>query len=175
MLFRSNFQMMQSLFYPQVVNFVKNENFLALRIEDLASLQTTKDKDSHSLLFHIVRKTIQSELHFSGFPGSLTEGIAAMTRLTIWRKTGLMKVEEPKFKKTLAKSSFSRAEPLCCGQVWLGCHRGWPQAHGEYLQVRSFNQYCGFWSPRILFFLQLSPFLSCWTTFTNFDAWLVNP
>lgn len=100
-----------------MVNFVKNENFLALRIEDLASLQTTKDKDSHSLLFHIVRKTIQSELDFSGFPGSLTEGLAAMTRLTIWRKTGLIKFEEPETKKTLAKSSFSKAEPLCCGQV----------------------------------------------------------
>ena len=99
--------MMQSLFYPQVVNFVKNENFLALRIEDLASLQTTKDKDSHSLLFHIVRKIIHSKCDFSGFPGSLTEGLAAMTRLTFGRKTGLIKFEEPESKKTLAKSSFS--------------------------------------------------------------------
>ena len=45
-----------------MVNFVKSENFLALKIEDLSSLESTKDKDSRSLLFHIVRKTLELSL-----------------------------------------------------------------------------------------------------------------
>ena len=50
----------------KVVNFVRSENFLAIRIEDLASLESTKDKESRSLLFHIVRKTVElSEESFS--------------------------------------------------------------------------------------------------------------
>ena len=67
----------------KVVNFVKSENFLAIRIEDLASLESTKDKDSRSLLFHIVRKTIESQENFSGFSTSLIETLTSMTRQKI--------------------------------------------------------------------------------------------
>ena len=65
----------------KVVNFVKSENFLAIRIEDLASLESTKDKESRSLLFHIVRKTVElSEESFSGFSASFIENLTSMTR-----------------------------------------------------------------------------------------------
>ena len=158
-----------------MVNFVKNENFLALRIEDLASLQTTRDKDSHSLLFHIVRKTIQSELDFSGFPGSLTEGLAAMTRLAICRKTGLIKFEEPKSIKLWPNHVFQRLNPCVVARFDLGAiEAGLRHMENTCRFLHSTNtadsglpEYCSFF--------HLLPFLSFWTTFTNFDACLVNP
>ena len=65
----------------KVVNFVKSENFLAIRIEDLARLDSTKDKESRSLLFHIVRKTVElSDETFSGFSASFIDTLTSMTR-----------------------------------------------------------------------------------------------
>ena len=67
----------------KVVNFVKSEKFLAIRIEDLASLESTKDKDSRSLLFHIVRKTVETQESFSGFSTSFIETLTSLTRQQI--------------------------------------------------------------------------------------------
>ena len=66
-----------------MVNFVKSENFLAIRIEDLASLESAKDKDSQSLLFHIVRKTVESQESFSGFSTSFIDTLTSMIRQQI--------------------------------------------------------------------------------------------
>ena len=158
-----------------MVNFVKNENFLALRIEDLASLQTTKDKDSHSLLFHIVRKTIQSELDFSGFSGSLTEGLAAMTRLTIWRKTGLIKFEEQETKKLWPNQVFQKLNPCVVARFDLGAiEAGLRHMENTCRFLHSTNT-ADSGRPEYCSFFHFLPFLSFWTTFTNFDACLVNP
>ena len=62
-------------------DFVKSENFLAIRMEDLARLDSTKDKESRSLLFHIVRKTVEmSDETFSGFSASFIDTLTSMTR-----------------------------------------------------------------------------------------------
>ena len=67
----------------KVVNFVKSENFLAIRLEDLAGLESAKDKDSRSLLFHIVRKTVESQESFSGFSTSFIDTLTSMIRQKI--------------------------------------------------------------------------------------------
>ena len=55
----------------QVVNYMKSQNYKGLNIEDLSKLENTKDKDSQSLLFHIVRKVVESDPKFEGFPPRL--------------------------------------------------------------------------------------------------------
>jgi len=85
----------------QVVNFVKSEKFFAIRIEDLASLESTKDKNSRSLLFHIVRKTLESQESFSGFSTSFIETLTSLTRFDLVAIEGGLKHMETTCRKSL--------------------------------------------------------------------------
>ena len=63
----------------QVVNFLKGTRFAAVSVEDLKKLDEIKDiTNQRSLLFHIVRKLLDVEPNFSGFPDKLLETLRKM-------------------------------------------------------------------------------------------------
>ena len=73
----------------EVVNFMKGEDYTSLRIKDLLSLENYKDnsRDNH-LLHHIMRKVLEVQPQFKGFPESLVESIAEMG------KTNMVELEK---------------------------------------------------------------------------------
>ena len=79
----------------QVVNYMKSQNYKGLNIEDLSKLENTKDKDSQSLLFHIVRKVVVSDPKFEGFPPRLVEALRLMAKVDLATiNNGLQHMEE---------------------------------------------------------------------------------
>ena len=73
----------------KVVNFMKGEDFASLRLKDLLNLENYKDnsRDSH-LLHHIMRKVLEVQPQFKGFPESLVEAITEMG------KTNMVELEK---------------------------------------------------------------------------------
>ena len=68
----------------QVVNFLKGTRFAAINVEDLKKLDEIRDiTNKRSLLFHIVRKLLDVEPTFSGFPDKLLETLRKMTSVDL--------------------------------------------------------------------------------------------
>ena len=68
----------------QVVNFLKGTRFAAVSVEDLKKLDEIKDiTNQRSLLFHIVRKLLDVEPNFSGFPDKLLDTLRKMTSVDL--------------------------------------------------------------------------------------------
>ena len=68
----------------QVVNFLKGSRFAAVDIEDLKKLDEIKDiTNKRSLLFHIVRKLLDAEPNFSGFPEKLMVTLRKMASVNL--------------------------------------------------------------------------------------------
>ena len=68
----------------QVVNFLKNTQYKAVSIEDLKKLDDIKDiTNERSLLFHIVRKLLDTVPDFSGFPKNLLDTLRDMSSVNL--------------------------------------------------------------------------------------------
>ena len=79
----------------QVVNFLKGTRFAGLNIEDLKKLDEVKDiTNKRSLLFHIVRKLLDVEPSFSGFPVNLLENLKKMASVDLMELDEQIKVVE---------------------------------------------------------------------------------
>ena len=79
----------------QVVNFLKGTRFAGLNIEDLKKLDEVKDiTNKRSLLFHIVRKLLDVEPSFSGFPVILLENLKKMASVDLMELDEQIKVVE---------------------------------------------------------------------------------
>ena len=53
----------------KVINLMKGQQFPAIKIQDLHKLETVKDNTrTNTLLYHIVRKVLQEDPKFEGFP-----------------------------------------------------------------------------------------------------------
>ena len=79
----------------QVVNFLKGTRFAGLNIEDLKKLDEVKDiTNKRSLLFHIVRKLLDVEPSFSGFPVNLLDNLKKMASVDLMELDEQIKVVE---------------------------------------------------------------------------------
>ena len=79
----------------QVVNFLKGTRFAGLNIEDLIKLDEIKDiTNQRSLIFHIVRKLLDVEPNFSGFPKSLMDSLEKMASVNLKELDKQIKVVE---------------------------------------------------------------------------------
>ena len=68
----------------QVVNFLKGTGFAAIDIEDLKKLDDIKDiTNKRSLLCHIVRKLLDVDSDFSGFPETLMNALRKMAAVDL--------------------------------------------------------------------------------------------
>ena len=68
----------------QVVNFLKGSRFAAVDPEDLKKLDEIKDvTNKRSLLFHIVRKLLDVEPNFPGFPEKLMVTLRKMASVNL--------------------------------------------------------------------------------------------
>ena len=68
----------------QVVNFLKGTGFAAVDIEDLKKLDDIKDiTNKRSLLCHIVRKLLDVDSDFSGFPETLMNALRKMAAVDL--------------------------------------------------------------------------------------------
>ena len=66
----------------QVVNFMKDQNYKGLALKDLDKFDKLKDNlKQHSLLFHTVRKVLEVEPSFPGFPPGLLELLGRVARV----------------------------------------------------------------------------------------------
>ena len=66
----------------QVVNFMKDQNFKGLALKDLDKFDKLKDNSKqHSLLFHMVRKVVEVEPSFPGFPPGLLDLLGTVSRV----------------------------------------------------------------------------------------------
>ena len=62
-----------------VVNMIKGSNLKAIHVEDLSKIETTKDNtNSKYLLYHVVKKVLDIDPKFAGFPSSLIVSLEAM-------------------------------------------------------------------------------------------------
>ena len=68
----------------EVVNFMKGQNFTGFQMEDIAKLDSVKDKtNSHSLTYHIVRKVLEANPSFAGFPENMKDNLARVAKLDL--------------------------------------------------------------------------------------------
>lgn len=66
----------------KVVNFMKSNNFNGFQLEDLTKLDMVKDSTkTHSLTFHIVRKVLEAQPGFEGFPAVFMEVLESATKV----------------------------------------------------------------------------------------------
>ena len=68
----------------KVINLMKGQQFPAIKIQDLYKLETIKDNTkTNSLLYHIVRKVLQENPKFQGFPPDLMETLDQMANTSL--------------------------------------------------------------------------------------------
>ena len=68
----------------KVINLMKGQQFPAIKIQELYKLETIKDNTkTNSLLFHIVRKVLQENPKFRGFPPELMETLDQMANTSL--------------------------------------------------------------------------------------------
>ena len=68
----------------KVINLMKGQQFPAIKIQELYKLETIKDNTkTNSLLFHIVRKVLQENPKFRGFPPDLMETLDQMANTSL--------------------------------------------------------------------------------------------
>ena len=68
----------------KVINLMKGQQFPAIKIQDLYKLETIKDNTkTNSLLYHIVRKVLQENPKFQGFPPDLMETLDQMSNTSL--------------------------------------------------------------------------------------------
>merc|ERR1712226_788929 len=63
---------------------IKGSNLKAIHVEDLSKIETTKDNtNSKYLLYHVVKKVLDIDPKFAGFPSSLIVSLEAMTEFDL--------------------------------------------------------------------------------------------
>ena len=68
----------------KVINLMKGQQFPAIKIEDLPKLETVKDNTkTNTLLFHIVRKVLQEDPKFEGFPSDVLMKLNLMADISL--------------------------------------------------------------------------------------------
>ena len=68
----------------KVINLMKGQQFPAIKIQDLHKLDNIKDNTkTNSLLYHIVRKVLQENPKFQGFPPELMEILDVMATTSL--------------------------------------------------------------------------------------------
>ena len=73
----------------KVINLMKGQQFQAIKIQELHKLESIKDNTkTHSLLFHIVRKVLQEDPQFQGFPHEV------LMKLNLMADTSLASLDE---------------------------------------------------------------------------------
>jgi len=86
----------------QIVNFLKGTHFAGLNIEDLNKLDEVKDvTNQRSLIFHIVRKLLDVEPNFSGFPEILMDSLKKMVSVNLKELDKQIKVVEKGYRDPL--------------------------------------------------------------------------
>ena len=119
----------------KVINFMKSSDFKAVRIEDLYKLEVVKDNaKSDSLLFHIVRKVVQVQPEFAGFPADLMEGLAAMEVIDLKALDTEVELVEKGYRWEEATTSIPR-DPLI---FLIKQHRAEPEGENYYSTLRQF-------------------------------------
>ena len=73
----------------KVINLMKGQQFPAIKIQELYKLETIKDNTkTNSLLYHIVRKVLQEDPKFEGFPHDV------LMKLNLMADTSLASLDE---------------------------------------------------------------------------------
>ena len=68
----------------KVINLMKGQQYPAIKIEDLPKLETVKDNTkTNTLLFHIVRKVLQEDPKFEGFPSDVLMKLNLMADISL--------------------------------------------------------------------------------------------
>ena len=99
----------------KVINLMKGQQFTALKIQDLHKLETVKDNTrTNTLLYHIVRKVLQEDPTFQGFPPDV------LMKLNLIADTSLASLDE---KIALMESGCRLNSQMKCTFYVIGSYR----------------------------------------------------